>query len=59
MAIDIEKKNKRQNKWIKENADRINFMMPKGMKERIQEAAERNGQTASEWIRQAIEEKLK
>ena len=59
MPVDIEKKNKRQNKWIKENADRINFMMPKGTKERIQQAAERNSLTVSEYIRQAIEEKLK
>ena len=59
MAIDIEKKNKRQNNWIKENTDRINFMMPKGTKERIQNAAQQIGITSSEFIRQAIEEKLK
>ena len=59
MPIDIEKRNKRQNAWIKENADRINFMMPKGTKDRIKAAAEKLGQKPSEFIREAIEEKLK
>lgn len=58
MAVDIEKRNKRQNSWIKENTDRINFTMPKGMKEQIQEAANAAGVSPSEWIREAITEKL-
>lgn len=58
MAIDVEKRNKRQNKWIKENSDRINFIMPKGTKERIQQAAAAAGISSSEWIRRTILEKL-
>lgn len=58
MAVDVRKRNDRQNRWIKENADRINFMMPKGTKERIKDAAEMVGLSMSEWINRAIEEKL-
>lgn len=58
MAVDVRKRNDRQNKWIKENADRINFMMPKGTKERIKDAADMVGLSMSEWINRAIEEKL-
>lgn len=54
MAEDIEKRNKRQNQWIKDNADRINFMMPKGTKERLQTAAYKHKTSVSDYIRQAI-----
>ena len=54
MAEDIEKRNKRQNKWIKDNTDRINFMMPKGTKERLQAAAYKHKTSVSDYIRQAI-----
>lgn len=56
--MDTEKRNKRQYQWQKENTDRINFTMPKGTKERIKKAALSEGVTPSEYIRQAIEEKL-
>lgn len=46
------------NKYIKENKDRINFVMPKGMKDRIQKAADAIGVKSSEFIRQAITEKI-
>lgn len=52
------KRNKRQNTWQKENTDRINFTMPKGRKEQIQERAKAQGISASEWINQAILEKM-
>lgn len=55
---DIQKRNKRQNDWIRDNSDRINFMMPKGMKARIKAYADRLGVTSSEFIRQAIEDKM-
>ena len=58
MAVDTQKRNKRQYAWQKENTDRINFVMPKGMKQQIQDAAEKNGMTSSEFIRDAIVEKL-
>jgi len=54
MAEDIIKRNKRQNAWIKNNADRINFMMPKGTKERLQTAAYKRKTSVSDYIRQAI-----
>ena len=46
------------NRYIKEHKDRINFLMEKGTKERIKAAADQAGQTSSEFIRDAIEEKL-
>jgi 3-hydroxyacyl-CoA dehydrogenase len=66
MPVDIEKRNKRQNTWIKENTDRINFYMPKGLKPKIQAAADqerikRNDDkfSVTKWIIEAIQEKLK
>ena len=58
MPVDIEKRNKRQYNWQKENTDRINFTMPKGTKEQIKEAADKIGVKPAELIRQAIAEKL-
>ena len=46
------------NKYIAEKFDRLNFVMPKGTKEKIQAAAEREGVKSSEWVRRAIMEKL-
>ena len=46
------------NKYIKKAYDRINFVMPKGTKEDIAAAAEVEGVSSSEWIRNAIEEKF-
>ena len=58
MAVDTIKRNRRQNAWQKENADRINFVMPKGYKQMINDAAQEMGMSASEFIREAIREKL-
>lgn len=58
MPVDIEKRNKRQYQWQKENTDRINFTMPKGTKEEIKATADRLGITPAEFIRQAINEKM-
>lgn len=44
--------------YKKLNYDRLNFVMPKGTKEKIQAAASREGISNAEWIRQAIAEKL-
>lgn len=57
--VDTIKRNKRQNIWQKENADRINFIMPKGMKEQIKNAADACGLSSSEYIREAIIDKLR
>ena len=46
------------NQYIKNNKDRINFLMDKGTKDRIKLAADKTGKTSSEFIREAIEEKL-
>ena len=46
------------NRYIKEHKDRINFLMDKGTKDRIKLAADKTGQNSSEFIREAIEEKL-
>ena len=51
-------RNKRHYQWMKEHCDRISFVMPVGTKDRIKEAAGKLGITASEFVRQAIEEKL-
>lgn len=56
--IDTQKRNTRQNAWQKENADRINFVMPKGYKAVINETAKRMGISASEFIRGAITDRL-
>lgn len=58
MPVDKKTRNERQNRWQKENTDRINFTMPKGRKEEIKKCAERAGVSASEWINQAISEKM-
>ena len=49
---------KYNNDYKKLNYDRLNFVMPKGTKEKIQAAAEREGISNAEWIRRAISEKL-
>ena len=46
------------NRYIKEHKDLINFLMEKGTKERIKAAADQAGQSSSEFIRDAIEDKL-
>lgn len=55
--IDKEKRNERQKRYM-QNQERLGFVMPLGTKERIQRAAERNGISCAEFVRQAIEEKL-
>ena len=36
MAVDTARRNKRQNKWISENKDRINMLFTKGLKDEIE-----------------------
>lgn len=59
MAEDIKKRNARQQAWQKENRDKFNLTTPKGRKAQIQEAAAAAGISATEWINQAITEKMK
>jgi predicted DNA binding CopG/RHH family protein len=58
MPVDIEKRNARQNAWQKDNKERINFLMDKGTKARIKQAADQEGIKPSEFIRNAIEKQL-
>ena len=57
---DKKKFNKQEydNAYIRDHKDRLNFVMPKGTKERIQQAAAAAGISSSEWIRRTILEKL-
>ena len=52
--VDAEKRNKRQYAWQTENRERINILFDKGTKARI----EATGAKVSEFIREAVEEKL-
>lgn len=56
--VDVKKRNSRQYHWQKENTDRLNFVMPKGMKDKIKEAAESLEISSAEFVRQAIQEKM-
>lgn len=58
MAIDIEKRNQRQYNWQKEQKERINILFEKGTKDRIKAAAAKLNINTSEFIRNAIDEKI-
>lgn len=58
MMVDARERYKRQNNWLKENTERISFVMPKGYKEAIRGASIELGISSSQFIRSAIEEKL-
>jgi len=57
LDMDKEKRNARQRRY-QDTKDRINFVMDKGTKEKINTAAALDGISAAEWLRQAIQEKL-
>lgn len=46
-----------KNQWVAENKDRINLVVPKGLKERIKQAAAPN--SINSFIINAINDKLK
>lgn len=56
--IDIEKRNKRQYEWQKKSKERINILFDPGTKDRIKAAADKLHISASDFIRQAINEKI-
>lgn len=56
--MDTMKRNSRQYRWIVENKERINLLFPKGTKEELQKAADILGVSLSEFVRQAIREKI-
>ena len=49
---------KYQNEYIKSNYDRVGIVMPKGRKDVIKEKAMEAGQSMSEYVNQAIEERM-
>ena len=57
MAVDIEKRNKRQYEWAKDNKERLNVMLDKGTSGRI-DSVLMAGETRSSFIREAIEKEL-
>ena len=57
MAVDIEKRNKRQYAWAKDNKERLNVMLDKGTTGRI-DSVLMAGETRSSFIRDAIEKEL-
>ena len=50
---------KYQNNFNKENYDRIEFITPKGKKAVIKDAAKAAGQSTSEYINQAIDDRMR
>ncbi len=58
MPEDKQKRNRRQQEWKNENRDRINLLFTRGVKNRVQAAADRAGVSKSAWIEAAINEKL-
>lgn len=57
MAVDIEKRNKRQYTWAVKNKERLNVMLEKGTSGRI-DSVLTAGETRSSFIREAIEKEL-
>ena len=53
------KRNQRMDNWKKENRERINILFPIGTKDRIRAAADELNISVSEFVLQAINEKLK
>ena len=47
-----------RNSWIAEKLDRINLTVPKGKKEIIKAAAEKNGESVNAFINRAIDAQL-
>ena len=47
------------NKYVKNNYDRINFTIPKGKKDIIQDIAEKQGKSVNGYIKEAVEGKIK
>lgn len=59
MSEDTVKRNKRNQKWVNENRERINLLFRMGSKDRIKEAANATGLSLSQWVQNAIDEQIK
>lgn len=55
---DMKHKANYDNEYIKNNYDRLSFVMPKGTKEDIKAYSKAAGLSSSEWVRNAIQEKM-
>ena len=53
--MDKAEKSAYRNSWIAEKLDRINLTMPKGKKEIVKEAADKNGESVNAFINRAID----
>ena len=58
MPEDKLKRNKRQQKWLTEKKDRVNMAFTKGIKEKLQEAADAAGLSKTQYAEIAILEKI-
>ena len=56
--MDTKVRNSRQYRWQTENRERINLLFPKGTRQELQEAADVMGVSLSEFVCQAIREKI-
>lgn len=56
MAVDKEKQSKRQNDWVRNNKDRIELLVPKGMKAEWKAQADAEELTLAQWIIKKVQE---
>lgn len=56
--FDKKKRNEYDMAYKKANFDRVAFVVPKGYKDIIKEAAAKEGLTMSEWIKSIIDDKI-
>lgn len=59
MAENARKRNERQYKWQLENMERHYYLLQKGTKEKIVQAANKAGLSYSQWVQRAIENQIK
>ena len=59
MAVDKERRNKRQNDFVAKNYDRFTLTVPKGMKEVYKARAEQDGMMLNTLINKLLEEYIK
>lgn len=58
MTLDLKKRNATIQRWQNENRDRINMIFTKGFKERVQAAAAAVGLSVSQYVEQAVNERI-
>lgn len=58
MPEDKQKRNTRQNRWKKQNKERMEILFDKGTKDRVKNAAEFLNESGGEFVRKAVEHRL-